>query len=195
MTARREAERDDRLPTALADAAGRNVRVGDTVGGTTSGRYQATIIGPIIKIGKGQVKVRVTSPGGDGACRPEPGAEKWISTDRIFLVDRKNDAMDKVQAALDEALRTTPATGHTHQPGEEKWDHHPAPGEQGHNHAHTCALCRGDISAQAADYDYFAEAMAPATDDEAAALREKVRTGQVARQKVRPLEEPKEAKR
>lgn len=45
------------------------------------------------------------------------------------------------------ALRTTPATGHTHKPGQEKWDHHPLPGEQGHRYTYTCALCRGDIDA------------------------------------------------
>lgn len=72
----------------LRDAAGRPVHVGDIIGGTTSGRYQATIIGPIVKIGKGQVKVQVTGPAGDGAYRPKTDDEKWISTSRIFLVDR-----------------------------------------------------------------------------------------------------------
>lgn len=72
----------------LLDAYGRTIRAGDTVGGTTSGRYQATISGPILQLGAGRVKVRVTSPGGDGAYRPAQGAEKWISTDRVFLIAR-----------------------------------------------------------------------------------------------------------
>lgn len=48
---------------------------------------------------------------------------------------------------IDWALRTTPATGPTHKPGEEKWDHHPKPGEQGHRYTYTCALCRNDTDA------------------------------------------------
>lgn len=48
---------------------------------------------------------------------------------------------------IDLALRTTPATGHTLAPGEEKFDHHPAPGEPGHSYTYTCALCRNDTEA------------------------------------------------
>lgn len=48
---------------------------------------------------------------------------------------------------IDLALRTTPSTGHTHTPGQEKFDHHPAPGERGHNYTYTCALCRNDTEA------------------------------------------------
>lgn len=72
----------------LLDAYGRTIREGDTVGGTTSGRYQATISGPVLQLGTGRVKVRVTSPGGDGVARPAPGSEKWISADRVFLLTR-----------------------------------------------------------------------------------------------------------
>lgn len=54
---------------------------------------------------------------------------------------------DQLRAALDEALRTTPSTGNTHKPGEEKWDHHPKPGERGHKYTYTCALCRNDMDA------------------------------------------------
>lgn len=57
------------------------------------------------------------------------------------------DHDDQLRAALDHALRTTPSTGNTHKPGEEKQDHHPAPGEQGHNYTYTCALCRNDTDA------------------------------------------------
>ncbi|WP_225859144.1 hypothetical protein [Streptomyces albicerus] len=66
------------------DAIGRTVRAGDTVGGTTSGRYQATIVGPVLKIGKGQVKVRVDKSG--HTFTVPVGSEKWISTDRVFLI-------------------------------------------------------------------------------------------------------------
>jgi hypothetical protein len=75
---------EDGEPYVL-DAVGRRVRTGDTVGGTTSGRYQATITGPVLKLGKGQVKIRVAGDG-DGGYRPAGGDERWISTGRIFLV-------------------------------------------------------------------------------------------------------------
>ncbi len=55
--------------------------------------------------------------------------------------------MKDLKARIDLALRTTPATGQTHKPGEEKWDHHPRPGEKGHNYTYTCALCRNDTEA------------------------------------------------
>lgn len=48
---------------------------------------------------------------------------------------------------IDLALRTTPATGHTHTPGQEHRDHHPKPGEKGHTYTYTCALCRNDTEA------------------------------------------------
>ena len=59
----------------------------------------------------------------------------------------------ETQAALREriaeALRTTPATGHAHEPGQERFDHHPKPGERGHRYTYTCALCRNDVDALA----------------------------------------------
>ena len=71
------------------DAAGRDIGIGDRVGGVTSGRYQETIIGPIVKIGKTQVKITVekSSRGRNGAL----GDEKWISPDRVFLVEKAVD--------------------------------------------------------------------------------------------------------
>lgn len=48
---------------------------------------------------------------------------------------------------IDLALRTTPATGHTHTPGQEHRDHHPKPGEKGHTYTYTCALCRNNTEA------------------------------------------------
>ncbi|MFD8384322.1 hypothetical protein ACFV2X_38370 [Streptomyces sp. NPDC059679] len=50
---------------------------------------------------------------------------------------------------IDLALRTTPSTGNTHTPGQEKFDHHPRPGEKGHRYTYTCALCRSDTEALA----------------------------------------------
>ncbi|MGW1989651.1 hypothetical protein [Embleya sp. NPDC001921] len=73
------------------DAYERPIHVGDIVGGTTSGRYQATIIGPIKKLGKGQVKVLVPNDGGDSTFRPASGAECWISLDRVFLLAPRDD--------------------------------------------------------------------------------------------------------
>lgn len=71
------------------DAAGRDLQVGDRVGGVTSGRYQETIIGPVVKLGKTQVKITVeeSSRGRNGAL----GDEKWISPDRVFLIEKAAD--------------------------------------------------------------------------------------------------------
>ncbi|MEH0402914.1 hypothetical protein ACFY7V_03745 [[Kitasatospora] papulosa] len=48
---------------------------------------------------------------------------------------------------LGTALRTTPTSGHVHKPGEERFDHHPAPGETGHHFTIGCALCTSDVTA------------------------------------------------
>lgn len=45
------------------------------------------------------------------------------------------------------ALRRTPTTGHVHKPGEEKFDHHPEPGQKGHHFTIGCALCTSDVTA------------------------------------------------
>lgn len=75
-------------PESIKDARGHDVFKGDTVGGVTSGRYQGTIFGPVIKIGKGQVKVACIQPyGGQGSYRPGAGDKVWISASRIFLLD------------------------------------------------------------------------------------------------------------
>lgn len=71
------------------DAAGREIKVGDTVGGTTSGRYQETIVGELVKIGKGQVKVRVGSSTRGAYMGTKTDDEKWISTSRVFLVESR----------------------------------------------------------------------------------------------------------
>lgn len=72
--------------THVVDAVGRRVHEGDTVGGTTSGRYQTTISGPVIKLGQGQVKIRIEHSDRHGFDGPGTGDEKWISTARIFLI-------------------------------------------------------------------------------------------------------------
>ncbi|MEU0950487.1 hypothetical protein ABZ379_48890 [Streptomyces canus] len=71
---------------SATDAAGRTIQAGDTVGGTTSGRYQTTITGPVVQFGKGKVKVRVTNRPSYGGLRDANGDDTWISTDRVFLV-------------------------------------------------------------------------------------------------------------
>lgn len=53
----------------------------------------------------------------------------------------------QLEAQLAAALRTTPTSGHVHKPGEEKFDHHPAPGETGHHFTIGCALCTNDVDA------------------------------------------------
>jgi hypothetical protein len=71
---------------SATDATGRTIQAGDTVGGTTSGRYQTTITGPVVQFGKGKVKVRVTNRPSYGGLRDANGDDTWISTDRVFLV-------------------------------------------------------------------------------------------------------------
>ncbi|MDI9836228.1 hypothetical protein [Streptomyces sp. KAU_LT] len=73
-------------PATLTDAAGRTIRAGDTVGGTTSGRYQTTVLGPVVQFGRGKVKVRLTNRPDYGGLRDANGDDVWISTDRVFLV-------------------------------------------------------------------------------------------------------------
>jgi hypothetical protein len=76
---------------AAHDATGRPIGVGDVVGGTTSGRYQTTIVGPIVSIGKSQVRVRVTNRAAPGSLRASNGDEVLISTDRVFLIAATTD--------------------------------------------------------------------------------------------------------
>jgi hypothetical protein len=84
----------------VVDAVGRRVYPGDTVGGTTSDRYQTTITGPVVQIGRGKVKIRVEQ--GGGSPRPKAGDEKWISTDRVFLVASAQTAPARAaQSAVD----------------------------------------------------------------------------------------------
>ncbi|MEZ7004996.1 hypothetical protein [Streptomyces sp. AD55] len=73
------------------DVAGRTVRVGDIVGGTTSGRYQATITGPVTKLGVGKVKIAVGTS--DHEFAASVGDPKWISTSRIFLIAPSADGL------------------------------------------------------------------------------------------------------
>jgi hypothetical protein len=72
--------------STITDAAGRTIRLGDKVGGTTSGRYQTTITGPVVQIGKGQAKVLVTNRPQFTGDRPGNADDVWISVDRLFLV-------------------------------------------------------------------------------------------------------------
>lgn len=69
----------------IRDAVGRVVGEGDVVGGTTSGRYQATISGPVLKLGKGRVKVDVERSSRN-SCAATVGDQVWIDASRIFLV-------------------------------------------------------------------------------------------------------------
>ncbi|MFF4900520.1 hypothetical protein [Streptomyces sp. NPDC001068] len=72
--------------TTVTDAAGRTVHHGDAVGGTTSGRYQTTVMGPVVQIGKDKVKVRVTNRPTYGGYRDANGDDVWIDPSRVFLV-------------------------------------------------------------------------------------------------------------
>ncbi|MGW3971137.1 hypothetical protein ACWEFD_17795 [Streptomyces ardesiacus] len=72
--------------STLTDAAGRTLHQGDHVGGTTAGRYQTTITGPILQTGKGKAKVLVTNRPQPGSVRAANGDTVWISDDRLFLI-------------------------------------------------------------------------------------------------------------
>ncbi|MDH6489595.1 hypothetical protein [Streptomyces sp. SAI-127] len=72
--------------STLTDAAGRTIREQDHVGGTTSGRYQTTITGPVVQLGKGKAKVRVTNRPTYTGDRPGNADDVWISDDRLFLI-------------------------------------------------------------------------------------------------------------
>jgi hypothetical protein len=70
----------------LTDATGRTVHQGDHVGGTTSGRYQTTITGPVLQLGKDRANVLVTNRPQFTGDRPGNGDAVWISAERLFLV-------------------------------------------------------------------------------------------------------------
>lgn len=74
------------MPETRKDAAGRAIDVGDVVGGTTSGRYQETIIGPILNFGKCSALIEVTNKGPNGGYRPSEGDKIRISLGRVFFV-------------------------------------------------------------------------------------------------------------
>lgn len=71
--------------TTIVDTLGRPIREGDSVGGTTSGRYQATIAGPVLRVGQDRVKVLVTNRAQHGGTRPANGDQTWIDPTRLFL--------------------------------------------------------------------------------------------------------------
>jgi hypothetical protein len=74
------------MTSRIHDATGRPVNEGDTVGGTTSGRYQTTIAGPVLQLGKGLAKVLITNHPTVSSLRAQNGDDVWISYDRLFLV-------------------------------------------------------------------------------------------------------------
>lgn len=76
------------MPETRKDAAGREIVVGDIIGGTTSGRYQETIIGPIQNFGKGSALIEVTNAQKSNGYRPNNGDKIRISLGRTFLVEK-----------------------------------------------------------------------------------------------------------
>jgi hypothetical protein len=87
----------------LTDAVGRPIRVGDTVGGTTYGRYQGTFVGKVTKIGTAKVRVDVTQ--GDGGHRPELGEEVLISAYRVFVLAPTEPTADEITQTRQENTR------------------------------------------------------------------------------------------
>lgn len=56
---------------------------------------------------------------------------------------------DTLRDRIAAALRSTPSSGWTYTPGQEKWDHHRRGDQPGHRYSITCALCVGDVYALA----------------------------------------------
>lgn len=77
--------------TEVRDAAGKVVRVGDIVGGTTSGMYPETVIGPVEKVHRTQVTLKVTNTPPVNGNRPKFGDEVRLTLGRIFLVRQKEE--------------------------------------------------------------------------------------------------------
>ncbi|WP_405759513.1 hypothetical protein OG234_13510 [Streptomyces sp. NBC_01420] len=71
--------------TSFLDASERAVQVSDLVGGTSSGRYQTTISGPVLQIGKHKAKILVTNRPFHAGDRPANGDEVWLDFTRLFL--------------------------------------------------------------------------------------------------------------
>lgn len=74
------------MTSSILDAAGRPVREGDTVGGTTGGLHPTTITGPVVQLGTVKARVRVTNRPTFTRERPGNGDDVWITRDRLFLV-------------------------------------------------------------------------------------------------------------
>jgi len=73
--------------THTLDAAGVTIRLGDTVGGTTS--KLVTVVGELIQVGSSKLKVRLETDGvplKEGS--PVRDDELWITRERTFLVRR-----------------------------------------------------------------------------------------------------------
>lgn len=77
--------------TEVRDAAGKVVRVGDIVGGTTSGRYPETVIGKVERLSRTQVALKVENAPVDNGMRPGLGEEVRLTLGRIFLVEKRVD--------------------------------------------------------------------------------------------------------
>lgn len=73
------------------DAAGREIAVNNVVGGTTSGRYQETIIGSIVSFGKSSALVEVIDDRKNDGFRPGDGDKVRISLGRVFFVRSARD--------------------------------------------------------------------------------------------------------
>lgn len=74
------------------DAFGSPITIGDTIGTrTTGGRYSGTFAGEIIKLGKGQVKIRVTAePFTAWGTTKSEGREAWVRCDYAIKTNLPN---------------------------------------------------------------------------------------------------------
>lgn len=70
------------------DAFGSPIDIGDTVGTrTTSKRYSSTYAGTITKLGKGQVKIRLTHGDFGFASKQQIGSEVWVQCPNAIKTD------------------------------------------------------------------------------------------------------------
>ncbi|WP_411092246.1 hypothetical protein [Streptomyces sp. 049-1] len=74
------------MTSTPTDATGRSLHHGDHVGGTTSGRYQTTITGPVLQLGKTMANVLVTNRPDYTGDRPGNGEVVWLATNRLVTI-------------------------------------------------------------------------------------------------------------
>lgn len=84
-------------PITRTDAMGFPIAIGDTVGGITGYPHDTTVWGPVLKLGRGMVKIQVKGGVNLGTPRAQFDDIIWISNHRVFFV-APAEAEDEVAA-------------------------------------------------------------------------------------------------